>query len=172
MGGYISIWTLPLKIWVPVCTSSKTGGISEHFIWQVDLVGHFIWKLDLILLSVTYLGTSSENLTKFCHLYTSSYFGRYIWQLIWVLHLTSWPSCALHLKTWPNSAICFEWTLIDDKNQWRLHLWSLAVLFGGYIWELIWVLHLKIWTHLPFYALLHRRSFHITYQRPNKDCIL
>ena len=25
------------------------GGISEHFIWQVDLVEHFIWKVDLIL---------------------------------------------------------------------------------------------------------------------------
>ena len=33
----------------PVTDSFKWGGISEHFMWQVDLVEHFIWKLYLIL---------------------------------------------------------------------------------------------------------------------------
>ena len=53
-------------------------------------------------------------------------------------------------------------------------LWALAVLNGeggegrggGIIVSFTWV-NLKIWAHLPFYALLHRRSFHITYERPN-----
>ena len=31
----------------------------------------------------------------------------------------------------------------------------------------LWV-NLKIWAHLQFYALLHRRSFRISYERPNK----
>ena len=82
----------------------------------------------------------------------SSYFGGYIWQLIWVLHLTSWPSCALHLKTWPNSAIHFKWALTDDIDQQRFHLLSLTVSCGGYIWQLIWVLHLKIWTCFEIYS--------------------
>ena len=146
IGGFI--WALHLTSWPSWTLHLKTWPNSA----VCDLLGHFIWKLDLILPSVHII-----------------LFGGYIWQLIWVLHLTSWPSCALHLKTWPNSVICFKWALTDNIDQWRLHLLSLAVSCWGYIWELIWVLHLKIWTHLPFYALLHRRSFHITYKRPNDN---
>ena len=126
-------WTLHLK-----SSSSYVhiilllGGISEHFIWQVDLVGHFIWKLDLILLSV----------------YVILSLGGYIW----ALHLTSWPTLELHLKTWPNSAVHFEWALIDNIDEWRFHLLSLTVLCGGYIWQLIWALHLKIWAHFRIYS--------------------
>ena len=53
-----------------------------------------------------------------------------------------WPGWALHLKTWPNSVICFKWALIDNIDQWTLHILSLAVSCGGYIWKVIWVLHL------------------------------
>ena len=31
--------------------------------------------------------------------------------------------------------------------------------------------NLKIWAHWPFDALLHRRSFRITYERPNKPAV-
>ena len=34
---------------IPCHWQFQMGGISEHFIWQADLVEHFIWKLDLIL---------------------------------------------------------------------------------------------------------------------------
>ena len=128
------IWKYELislfRVWVSVCTS------SEHFIWKrgdISESEHFIWKF------------GSQ-----CILHLK--LGGYIWELIWVLHLTSWPSCALHLKTWPNSTVCFEWALIDDIDQWRLHLLSLAVSCGGYIWEPIWERHLKIWTHFRFYS--------------------
>ena len=30
----------------------------------------------------------------------------------------------------------------------------------------------QIWAHLQFYALLHRRSFHITYKRPNEHFLI
>ena len=115
-----------------ICTCHLIIG---GYIWALHMTSWPSWTLHLKtwpnLLSVTYLGTSSENLTSFCHLYTSSYLGGYIWQLILVLHLTSWPSCALHLKTWRNSAICFKWALIDNIDQQRLHLLSLAVSCGG-----------------------------------------
>ena len=123
-------WTLHLK-----SSSSYVhiilllGGISEHFIWQVDLVEHFIWKVDLILWlfqmgshwrhrwgnswsAVTgsfrgenltaYLGTSSENVNSYLMSMCTS-------------------SCSLHLTT-----------------------------MGEYIWQLIWAPHLKIWTHFRF----------------------
>ena len=109
IGGYM--WALHLTSWPSWTLHLKTWPNSA----VCDLLGPFIWKLDLILLSVHII-----------------LFGGYIWQLIWVLHLTSWPSCALHLKTLPNSAVCFKWALTDAIDQWRLHLLSLAVLCGGW----------------------------------------
>ena len=53
----------------------------------------------------------------------------------------SWPRWALHLKTWPNLPVCFEWALIDNMDQWRVHLMSLTVLWGVYldlVEHLIW----------------------------------
>ena len=41
---------------------------------------------------------------------------------------------------------------------------SCSFIQGGHIWELIWVLHLTISTHL-----LHSRFFHITYERPHHN---
>ena len=72
------------------------------------------------------INTSSEKLILICTrnlIFCRGY--------IWVLHLKSWPSCALHLKTWPNSAVHFESAHIDNTDQQRLHLLSLTVLHGG-----------------------------------------
>ena len=142
IGGYI--WALHLISWPSWTLHMKTWPNSA----VCDLLGHFIW-----------------NLTSFCHCTLHLIWG-YIWQLIWVLHLTNWPRCALHLKTWPNSAV-FQM----GSHWWHRSAKTSSPVTGsfmrGYVWELIWVLHLKIWTHLPFYALLHRRSFHITYEGPN-----
>ena len=117
-----------------MCTSSCSLHLTTMGGKSDTLSGHFIWKYELI-----------SSFWVWVSVCTSSETGGDIWDLIWVLHLTSWPSCALHLKTWPNSAICFKWALIDDIDQWRPHLLSLAVLHGGHIWEVILVLHLKIW---------------------------
>ena len=72
-----------------------------------------------------------------------------------------WCLCALHLGH-------FIWQLGGFILQliWVLHLkmlthiwsWSLHLTSSwGYIWQLIWVLHLKIWTHI-LYSLLHLTS--------------
>ena len=62
---------------------------------------------------------------------------------------------------------CFELALIDCIVKCKVHsvLWQLQV--GGQILRFTRV-NLKIWAHLPFDALLHRRSFRITYKRPNE----
>ena len=65
--------------------------------------------------------------------------SHFIWQILGGI---SWPGWALHLKTWPNLAICFEWALIDNIDPQTLHILSLTVSCGGYIWKVIWVLHL------------------------------
>ena len=86
----------------------------------------------------------------------SSYFGGYIWQLIWVLHL----------KTWPNSAIHFEWALIDDIDQQRLHLLSQTVLWGVYLTAYLGTSSENL-NSLQNLLLLHRGLF---YKRPINIC--
>ena len=80
-------WSLHLKTWPnsALCHEmSLPGGISVHFIWQVDLVVHFIWKLSLNPLFATRchsLGDISESV-------------HFIWkyELISGLGLASWRS--------------------------------------------------------------------------------
>ena len=63
---------------------------------------------------------------------------------------------------------CFKWALIGDIEKLRVHsvLWQFQM--GGSIVSFTLV-NLKIWAHLLFYTLLHRRSFCITYERPNEN---
>ena len=66
---------------------------------------------------------------------------------------------------------CFEWALIDhiEKQRVNSELWQFQMgggREGGFV--SFTRVNLKIWAHLPFDALLHRRSFRITYERPNK----
>ena len=129
-----------------VCTPHLIGGISEHFIWQVDLV----WTL--------HLKTWPNSAICTCHLILGGISEHFFWLVvllghhlktwpnsaicthhliwpggyIWALNLTSWPTWTLHLKMWPNSAICTHHLI-----WWGVHL--------------IWTLHLKIWTHFGFY---------------------
>ena len=95
----------------------------------------------------------------------------YIWQLIWVLHLTSDLGCfiwqvpggyiwALHLKTWPNSAISFKWALIDNIDQWRPLLLALAVSCRGGVYLRMLSKNLN---SFQVWLLLHRGLF---YERP------
>ena len=124
-------WTLHLKSsFLSVHVILFFGG----YIWALHLTSWPSWTLHL---------KTWPNLTS---VHVILFLGGYIW----VLHLTSWPSCALHLKSWPNSAVSFEWALIDDIDQQRLHLLSITVLHGGYIRQLIWTPHLKVWTHFGF----------------------
>ena len=59
---------------------------------------------------------------------------------------------------------CLEMALIDRIVKCKVHseLWQLEV--GG--------VNLKIWAHLRFDALLHRRSFRIIYERPNNTNVV
>ena len=114
------------------CTSTMTITGQQHEMVtsttrrQSDL--HKLLSVEEVICPIQQckMNTPSEKLILVCthHLIFA---GEYIW----ALHLTSWPSCALHLKTWPNSIICFEWALIDDIDQQRLHLLPLTVLWGG-----------------------------------------
>ena len=96
---------------------------------------------------MAYLGTSSHisllslHLTSSGGVYLTAYLGTssHIWS--WSLHLTSCGGYiwALHLRTWPISAICFEWALIDNIDQWRTLLLALAVSYGGiYLTDFVW----------------------------------
>ena len=64
-----------------------------------------------------------------------------------------------------------SWLFRMGSHWWHWKAMSslcvLAVLHGGSIISFTQV-NLKIWAYLPFHALLHRRSFRITYQRPKK----
>ena len=118
-GGYI--WALHLTSWPSWTLHLQTWPNSA----VCGLLGHFIWKLDLKLPSVHII-----------------LFGGYIWQLIWTLHLTSCPSCALHLKIWPNS------DTISGHFTWALHLKLRGIsdtLSGYFIWQVDLVFHF-IWT--------------------------
>ena len=47
----------------------------------------------------------------------------------------------------------------SSENWTHMWSWSLHLTrYGGYIWQLIWVLHLKIWTHISSW-LLHLTSY-------------
>ena len=128
----------------PVTDSFKLGGISKHFIWQVDLVEHFIWKVDLILWLFWMDSHWRHRWGNSWSAVTGSFMGgiseseHFIWKYELI------------------SDVCVHFILFTSSDN-----------YGGYIWQLIWALHLKTWTHLPFYALLHRKSFCITYKRPN-----
>ena len=134
------IWSWSLHL-----TSCGEGrGISDsqsgYFISHVLLVTSSakFWGVYL----TAYLGTSSHIWSWSLHVII---FGVYIWQLIWVLHLTSdlghfiWLVVGnvwtFHLKTWPNSTICFEYALIDNIDQQRTLLLALAVSYRGYFWS-------------------------------------
>ena len=123
--------------WLDISNSVKLPVLTtrcQH--WGDSSSGYFISHLILVSSSdklwgvylIAYLATSSHILSWSLHL---KVMGGYIWQLISILHLSNWPSWAHHLKTWPNSAIHFEWALIDNIDQWRLHLLPLTVLCGG-----------------------------------------
>ena len=76
--------------------------------------------------------------------------------------------CKIHLVTFLYIFLlfdCFKWALIDCIEKHRVHsaLWQFQT--GGFV--SFTRVNLKIWAHLPFDALLHRRSFRITYERPN-----
>ena len=96
-------WTLLLKSsFSSVHIILFLGGISEHFIWHVDLV----WTL--------HLKTWPNSAICTHHLILGVY--------IWALHLTSWPTWTLHLKTWPNSTICTHHLILLGVHPiWTLH---------------------------------------------------
>ena len=163
MGAYIwqLIWALHLKIWTllqnllllhrglfykrpartitgqqqqhEMVTTKTTTTTTHSDLHKLLSVQDLIFPIHL-----WNMNTSSEKLMLICthHFIIGEY--------IWALHLTNWPSWTLHLKTGPNSAVCFKWAIIDDIGEWRLYLLSLTVFHGGYIWQLIWALHLKI----------------------------
>ena len=77
-------------------------------------------------------------------------------------------------KNWHFLIFSYSWLFWMGSHWWHWKakslLCALAVLNGGSIISFTWV-NLKIWAHLQFYALLHRRSFCITYGRPNQIVI-
>ena len=65
------------------------------------------------------------------------------------------------VKFW-SWGVGYIWQLIwvPHLKIWT-HMWSWSLhltRYGGYIWQLIWVLHLKIWTHISSW-LLHLTSY-------------
>ena len=136
------------------------GGISEHFIWQVDLVEHFISKVDLIL----WLFQMGSHWRHRSGNSWSAVTGSFAWGVYLNLNTSSenmnsylmsvcTSSCALHLT----SSGGYIWQLICTLylKMWT-HIWCPCALhFVHFIWQLwgvhlIWALHLKIWTHFGF----------------------
>ena len=143
----------------------------EHFIWKLGsqcelhfkLGGGYIWQLILELHLKTWthisswslhltsfggvylnLNTSSENLGLSVNFIWNRGEGWYIWQLIWVLHLKIWThisSWSLHLTSF--GRVYLNLNTSSENLGLSVHfIWN----WGGYIWQLIWILHLKIWT--------------------------
>ena len=86
--------------------------------------------------------------------------GGYISQLIWVPH----PKILTHIWSWSchlSSSGVGGWGMSDSLSGyliWKSELTCDPGHFiwqgmGGYIWQLIWVLHLKIWTHISSWLL-------------------
>ena len=145
-------WTLHLKTWPNSMTVSnglslqtqisydfischwhfEMGGISEHFIWQVDLVEHFIWKVDLIL-----------------WLFQMGSHWRHRWGNSWSAVTGSFMGGI------SESEHCiWKYELISDVHV-HCILFTTSDNYGGYIWQLIWTLHLKIWSHMWCPCALH-----------------
>ena len=136
------IWKLDLILWLfqmwsnwrhrsamtssPVTDSFKWWGISEHFIWQVDLVEHFIWKVDLIL----WLFQMGSHWRHRLGNSWSVVIGSFAWGVY------------LNLNT--SSEYMSSYLMSMCTSSCSLHLTTT----GGYIWQLICTLHLKIWTHI------------------------
>ena len=186
MGGLIVRFTLNLKIWARFKFS-----LYLPIIWLFWMGSHWLhWKAKSLLWALAVLNggvncqiyPKSENLSSFQVFLISSYY------------LTVLNGCSLVPLKSVELTQCsgsFKWGGSSDLPQiWKFELTflifsyyltvlnghSLATLksieftqcSGSFEWggTIRFTLNLKIWAHLPFHALLHRRSFRITYERP------
>ena len=141
------------------------GGISEHFIWHIDLVEHFIWKVDLILW-LFWMGSHwRHRWGNSWSAVTGSFMGGYIW--IWTLHLKIWTHiwcpCALHLvhfiwQLWGVYLTAYLGISSENMNSYlmslcmsscSLHLTTMGgisdTLSGHFIWKYELISSFQIW---------------------------
>ena len=138
--------------------------------WPLDvsnyLSGYFIWNLVLVTSCVSMGGSSA------CHSHRQHWTVKS--SLCALAVLTRGAICLWYLYIYICTGISLyfliSWLFWMGSHWWhwkaKSSLCALAVLNGGSIISFTW-LNLKIWAHLPFHTLLHRRSFCITYERPN-----
>ena len=159
--GHSVVWKIWLEgcicLWYPyvsICT-----GISLYFLisWLFRMGCHW-WhwtvKSSFCTLAVSNGGyIISFTLVKLTFPYIC----------LWYLYVYICTGISLYiLISWPFQMGSYWWHWTAKSS-----LSALTVLNGGSVISFTWV-NLKIWAHLPFHALLHRRSFRITYERPNK----
>ena len=121
--------------------------------WPLDVSS----KVKLTCLTIRcqyreYISESEHFIWKFgsqCELHLK--LAGYIWQVISELHLKIWThisSWSLHLTSF--RGIYLNLNTSSENLDLSVHfIWN----WGGYIWQLIWVLHLKIWTHISSWSL-------------------
>ena len=122
------------------------GGISEHFIWQVDLVEHFIWKVDLIMWLFQMgshwrhrWGNSWSAVTgSFMGGTSDTWSGHFTWKHELISSFQVWVSVCTSSENGGGGISESEHFIWKFGSQCALHLKP-----GGYIW--IWTIHLKIW---------------------------